>query len=483
MTAPEPAGASASPRVSLGTARADYGRTRDPEPAAGGRVTAVAPDSPAWDAGIEPGMIVTSVNGAPLTDMVVWLWEADADRAVLTVHDPRDGATDTCELERLPGEDWGIAFDGAVFDGMRTCVNACVFCFMTMLPQHMRTTLYIRDDDYRLSFLQGNFVTLTNMSDADVAAVIERRMSPMNVSLHAVTPEVRRRLMGRNAARGMEVLEALIAADIEIHAQVVACPGINDGEELARTLAFCEERPQITSLGIVPMGYTRFSRRFSSSFSDDPAAARAVVELVRPFQERARARTGRTTFQLSDEFYLDARLPVPPAAWYDGYPQFYDGIGMIRSYLDDAAALREHETERLEAVAAGLARAGRALTVVSGEAARETVASFVEAEPLAGTVTAIRNDYFGGNVDVTGLICGGDLLAQLPAALTGVMLFLPDVMFNADGLTLDGYHQRRLIEDLAARGADVHVASTQPYDLLEVLEAALVAAADAPREA
>ena len=246
----------------------------------GALVTAVRPDSPAYDAGIEPGMYVSRVNREPLTDMIVWLWEADEDEVELEVFDPSDSTTASCVLERFPGEDWGLTFNDAVFDGMRTCVNACVFCFMTMLPRESRKTLTIRDDDYRLSFLQGNFVTLTNMSDEDVENVISKNLSPMNVSIHAVTPEVRRRLIGRNAVRGMEVLELLMAAGIEIHAQIVLCPGLNDGEELARTLEYCEAIPGYKP-GYSPLG-RKHQSRLPPRIPHDPALARAVVEQVRP---------------------------------------------------------------------------------------------------------------------------------------------------------------------------------------------------------
>ena len=451
--------------------RADYGRTRDAD-AAGALVISVREESPAWDVGIEPGMRVTTVNGLALTDMCVWLWEADGDTVALEVYDPRDETVSPCELERLPGEDWGLVFDGAVFDGMRTCVNGCVFCFMSMLPEHMRGTLYIRDDDYRLSFLQGNFVTLTNVTDAEVNDIIVHNLSPMNVSLHAVTPEVRRRLMGKNAARGIEVLERLMDAGIEIHAQIVLCPGLNDGEELERTLAYCEDHPAITSLGIVPLGYTKFQKRFTSSYSDDPEAARAVIRTLEPYQRRARERYGRTVFQLGDEFYLDAGVGVPPAESYDGYPQYYDGIGMIRSYLDDTAELLA-DAARLARARAALDAAGLALHVVSGGAAAQTVAKFVSDPALGGVVDVVENRYFGGNVDVTGLICGCDLLAQLAGDLRGVMLFVPDVMFNSDSLTLDGYHQHDLVTELERRGARVAVTSTMPGDLLDALERAL----------
>ena len=414
-------------------------------------------------------MYVSRVNREPLTDMIVWLWEADEDEVELEVFDPSDSTTASCVLERFPGEDWGLTFNDAVFDGMRTCVNACVFCFMTMLPRESRKTLTIRDDDYRLSFLQGNFVTLTNMSDEDVENVISKNLSPMNVSIHAVTPEVRRRLIGRNAARGMEVLELLMAAGIEIHAQIVLCPGLNDGEELARTLEFCEAHPQVTSLGIVPLGFTKHQSRFTSSYSHDPALARAVVEQVRPYQDRAFERFGRHTFQLSDEFFIAARLDPPPADFYDGYPQFYDGIGMIRSYLDDTDAVLRNPS-RMVAVRDILRERGFELLVLSGEAARPTVARFIEDESLAGKVAAIKNRYFGGNVNVTGLLTAEDILEQLPQDLGGVMLILPEVMFNAGGLTLDGYHREQLLQSLEKRGGAVRVAPTTPAELLDFLE-------------
>ena len=437
----------------------------------GAAVVSVAPGSPADDIGIEPGMRILSVNGKPLTDMVVWEWEADAEEAELEVYDPSDETVATAVIERFLGEDWGVEFDGAVFDGMRTCVNACLFCFMNMLPKEHRSSLSIRDDDYRLSFLQGNFVTLTNMTDSEVEDAIDKMLSPMNVSLHAVSPDVRRRLIGRHAQRGLDVLERFLAAGIEIHAQIVLCPGINDGAEFERTLRYCEERPGITSLAVVPLGYTKHQHRFTHSYSDDPAAARAVIESVRPFQERARASRGCTVFQLGDEFYLNAGMEPPDAVFYDGFPQYYDGIGMIRSYLDETGEIMAAERPRLRRVRQRLADEGLDLLVLSGEAAQETVAGFAEARAgLSGSVVSIRNDYFGGNVDVTGLICATDVLAQTPDELAGSLVVLPSLMFNADGLTLDGSSEVLLADALRSRGARVLTAGTMPHDLLGALE-------------
>ncbi len=453
--------------------RADYASTR-PQ-ADGAWVAAVEEGSPAWEAGIEPGMRVVSVNGVEPRDLIDWRWEADGAWCELEVFDPRDGTTSPCELWREPGQDWGVDFTDVLFDGIRTCVNACQFCFMAMLPPEARATLTLRDDDYRLSFLQGNFVTLTNVSDEEAERIVACGLSPMNVSIHAITPEVRRSLIGRHADRGIEVLERLLAGGIEVHAQIVLCPGINDGAELAATLDWAEARPGITSLAVVPLGYTKHSRRFNRSYSDDPEAAREVVRLIEPYQRRAREALGITRFQLSDEFYVAARLEVPPAETYDGYPQFYDGIGMLRSFLDEAALVARSRAAELARIDACLGEKNLRLLLVCGEAAAETIDVFARLLSPSGraSVTAIRNDYFGGDVNVTGLIVSEDLLAQLPKDLNGMLVVLPEVMFNFDKLTLDGDTQERILDELERRGARAIVSVTSPTDYLDALLAAL----------
>lgn len=449
--------------------RADYASTR-PQ-ADGAWVAAVEEGSPAWEAGIEPGMRVDRVNGVVPRDLIDWRWEADGACCELEVFDPRDGTTTPCELWRETGQDWGVDFTDVLFDGIRTCVNACQFCFMAMLPPEARATLTLRDDDYRLSFLQGNFVTLTNVSDDEAERIVTCGLSPMNVSIHAITPEVRRDLIGRRADRGIEVLEQLLAGGIEVHAQIVLCPGINDGDELAATLDWVEARPGITSLAIVPLGYTKHSRRFKSSYSDDVEASRAVVRLLEPYQERARRTLGITRFQLSDEFYVDAGLPVPPAATYDGYPQFYDGIGMLRSFLDETALVAQGRHDDLRRIDDALAEKDLRLELVCGEAAAETIDVFCRELSPAGRVRtcAIRNDYFGGDVNVTGLIVSEDLLAQLLADLTGTIVVLPEVMFNFDRLTLDGDTQDHIVDELRSRGALVTVSVPNPGDYLDAI--------------
>lgn len=455
--------------------RADYASTR-PQ-ADGAWVARVEEGSPAWDAGIEPGMRIVTVNGVEPRDIIDWRWEADGGWCDLEVFDPTDGTTAGCELIREPGEDWGIEFTDVLFDGIHTCVNACVFCFMAMLPKEARASLTLRDDDYRLSFLQGNFVTLTNVTDDDVKRIIRCGLEPMNVSIHCISPDVRRKMIGAHAARGVEVMEALCEADIELHAQIVLCPGLNDGEELHKTLDWVEARPQITSLAIVPMGYTKHSKRFDRSFSDDIEASRAVVRLIEPYQERARAEFGNTRFQLSDEFYVDADLPVPPAETYDGYPQFYDGIGMLRSFLDESALVRREREAECLAVDAALGEKDLRVILVCGEAAEKTIQVFGDLVSPEGRIRtqAIRNDYFGGDVNVTGLIVSCDLLGQLADDLAGAVVVLPEVMFNFDHVTLDGDSQAHILDVIRERGGRPLISEPSPGKLLDCLVEDLLA--------
>ena len=449
------------------TSRADYASTR--EQSLGAWVAHVEEGSPAWEAGLEEGMRIDAVNGHALPDIIAWRWEADGELAELDVYDPTDDGEYTCILEREPGRDWGIEFTDVLFDGIRTCVNACQFCFMAMLPPGVRRSLLLRDDDYRLSFLQGNFVTLTNLTDEDVERITTCRMEPMNVSIHAVSEEVRVPLIGRHAMRGIEVLERLCEANIEIHGQIVLCAGINDGEELERTLAWVEARPQITSLAIVPLGYTKYSRRFSSSYSEDVDASREVVRTLEPYQRRARRELGVTRFQLSDEFYLDAKLPIPAAETYDGYPQFYDGIGMLRYFLDENEQVMQARADDVRNLVAAIEAAGERVLLVCGEAALGVYGELCHA--WAGRIEpfAVRNDYYGGDVNVTGLIVACDLLAQLPTNLVRTLVVLPEVMFNFDHMTLDGVSLAEVVAELERRGARVFVSTPSPEHILDTL--------------
>jgi putative radical SAM enzyme (TIGR03279 family) len=412
----------------------------------------VDPGSPAQKAGLEAGDVIVEVEGVALRDIIEWRWQADGFEVEVRL----EGGEETV-ITRDLGQDWGITFSDSIFDGTITCCNGCSFCFMTMLPDGMRPTLYLRDDDYRLSFLQGNFVTLTNVTDDDIERIVQYGLSPLHVSLHGVTAGVRESLMGKNAARGMEVLEQLLDAGIEVHVQVVVVPGVNDGAELTKTLSWIESHPAIRSAGFVPLGYTKFQKRFDRSFSDDPDAAAEVIELIREFQEDSGTETRMAGLQIADEFYIDAGYDFPPAQTYEGYPQFQDGIGMMRSFIDEWNAIDMNGySVRKEA------------TIVTGTAFAKILDPLVQSCALAGKlrVLPIENTFFGGNVDVTCLLTGFDIIPALQSSHVHGPVIMPAELFNA---------QHRLLDDISlvyieeTCDVKVHLCTYNPADILRTL--------------
>ena len=379
-------------------------------------VAAVEPESPADDAGFEPGCYVTTVDGQPVRDLIDWRWLSSDDEILLGYID-LDGDEDEVELERAPGEDWGFEFEGVVFDGVKQCRNACIFCFMRQLPDDMRPSLTLRDDDFRLSFLAGTFVTLTNLRPADEQRIVDQCISPLRVSLHASNPAVRRRIIGRHAQHGIDALERLLAAGIEFHAQIVLMPGENDGAVLAETLAWAYKRPGILDVCIVPLGFTKHQTVFEKSFND-PAAARAAMDTIVPFQQRALAERGTLWAFAADEFYHNAYGPalldnLPPASCYGDFSMFEDGVGIIRSFVDDweAAVAEGLDVRAAEALRAANLR----VRYLAGYATREFLGPLVRASAVAGVFEPlfVKNDFFGGNVDVTGLLCGCDMVRAI----------------------------------------------------------------------
>lgn len=409
--------------------RTDYG-ARIPAAARGGVVATVAPDSPAALAFIEPGDEIRAVDGSPVRDIIDWQWLADGDVASVLVVKP-GGLAEEFSLVRRPGQSWGLTFTETVFDGVRTCRNQCSFCFMTQLPKGLRRALYLRDDDFRLSFLQGNFVSLTNLDDADVERIAEQNLSPLYVSLHAVDADVRDRLICARDDRGLERFDALLDAGIDLHVQIVLVPGVNDGDVLERSLRWLAEREGIVSVGIVPLGYTGHQQAFSASFGL-PRDARTVIEQVEPWQKAFHARDGISWVYLADEFYLNAGIEVPAAEHYDGFPQYENGIGLVRAYLDDV------ETLRTELIAA-LASVKTPLAIVTGTLFAPVLSGVLQslgADEIL-SVLAVKNRFFGGNVSVTGLLTASDLVPAIASLPADTIVLIADVIANADGLLLD----------------------------------------------
>lgn len=441
----------------------DIARASASDTVQGARIAAVEPDTPAYDAGFEAGCIVTSVDGAPVRDIIDWRWLADGESAAIGYID-LDGDAGEVELWREPGQEWGFEFEGLVFDGVRQCRNACTFCFMRQLPAGMRPSLSLRDDDFRLSFLAGTFVTLTNLTPEEEARIIEQRISPLRVSLQASNPDVRARLIGKHARHGLDALDRLLAAGIEFHAQIVLVPGENDGDALVETLQWAYERPGILGIGIVPLGYTRHQTVFDRSFNGK-AAAQGVLDLIEPFQTRALAERGEPWVHAADEFYRNAYRDnllecLPPAGFYGDFAMFEDGIGIIRSTVDD---WREADRQGAISRCADTLRSAQATArLVAGFAQKEFLDPLVAEAGIGDCFSPlyVENAFFGGNVDVTGLLVGEDIARAVQRhGKPADVFFIPSVVFNDDGITLDGM----TLDDMEkTAGQTLHMVSCTP---------------------
>ena len=295
------------------------------------RIVAVAPGSPAAHAGLVPGDEVVAISGRRPKDVLEWRLLVDDADPELEVR--RGGLDVLVEVPKRAGEALGAEVHSSVFDRVRTCDNHCEFCFIYQLPKGMRRSLYLKDDDYRLSFLYGNFTTLTRFTEADLERVIDEGLSPLHVSIHSTDPDVRARMLkNRRGATSLRWLRALLDHDITVHGQVVVCPGVNDGDVLEATLAgILDEYPELASVCVVPLGISAFNPE-PSLRAHTVDEARAVVDLVESWQPTFQALLGRRLVMLADEYYLLAERPFPDADAYEGFEMHEDGIGMARLF-------------------------------------------------------------------------------------------------------------------------------------------------------
>jgi len=414
---------------------------------AGNMITQIEAGSPAERGGLQAGDCLLEADGRVLHDLVDWRWYGDDVRVEVTVGGAEDKQR-TLTLEREPGEDWGFETADVLFDSIKTCVNNCSFCFMKQLPPGLRPALYIRDDDYRLSFLQGNFITLTNIDDAEVARIIEQRLSPLHVSFHAIDPAVRERLIGPRQKRGLDVLDRLLAADIDIHIQIVLVPGVNDGKVLDQTLLYLcdpQRKAHIASIGIVPVAWTQYAQSPTSESTDllpdyrDQFDAARVIEQVQRYQFAEEEAQGWDWVSLADEFYITAQAPFPMAKYYGGFPQFENGIGMVWGFIED---VKKHLPQLQQALSL-LSEQSEAITLVCGELIRDTLLGALSAIGAGGKVRLlpVRNEFLGGMVSVTALLSAQDILRAITYDSKFLTLpttyLLPEAIFNHEGLTLD----------------------------------------------
>ena len=298
-------------------------------------ITYVAPDSPAARCGIRAGDALLAINGEPVRDLIDY--EKLTAERILHVDVCREGKTISCRVKKEEYEPLGLSFETSLMSRMQTCKNHCVFCFIDQMPRGVRSSLQVKDDDWRMSFIMGNYVTLTNVDDEEFDRILRRRVSPLYVSVHAIDPVVRTRIMKNpSAGRIRERLEALKAAGIQFHAQIVLCPGINDGAILAETLTVLGElAPATASVAIVPVGVTKFREKLEHLDTFDREGSKAVIEQVSRFQSAFLQKLGTRLVFLSDEWYLNAQMPIPPTEYYEDYGQIENGVGMLRLFAND----------------------------------------------------------------------------------------------------------------------------------------------------
>jgi len=457
------------------------------------RVLTVAPGSPAEAAGVLTGDQLVALNGEVVRDVI--RYQQQADERVVELELRRGGLETTITLRKRAGAPLGLELDSAVFDRVRTCDNHCPFCFIHQLPAGMRKSLSLKDDDYRLSFLYGNFTTLTRFTEADLERVLTERLSPLYVSIHATDPHLRARLLrNRRGATSLRWLDALLTAGIEVHGQVVCCPGVNDGPALDDTLLGVLDRfPTIATVGVVPLGVSAFNRE-PDMRRHHRSEASAVLDTVARWQERFCAALGRRLVFASDEYFLLARRPFPELDEYEGCPQHENGIGMARTFEAEVrAALRGHpvrgegtregffawvDAARPDGYRVSGDRAVTPATPPLGEVAHDAPVSILSGElgaevltPLlpalseragaAVRVVAVPNRFFGGNIGVTGLLTGRDLSDVLAGEPAHHRYLLADVALSR-GHFLDG-------ETVAALPRRVEVVRTDGASLVASL--------------
>ena len=403
-------------------------------------IKSIEPGSIAEELGIEKGDVLLSINDQEIEDVFDYHFYVNDEQLVLTIEKP-DGEEWELEIEKDYEEDLGIEFEQGLMDEYRSCRNKCIFCFIDQMPKGMRDTLYFKDDDSRLSFLQGNYVTLTNMSDHDIGRIIRYHLEPINISFHTTNPELRCQMLhNRFAGEALRKVDRLYEAGIEMNGQIVLCRGINDGEELERSIRdLAGYLPYLQSVSVVPVGLTRYRDGLYPLEPFTPEDARKVLEVVRRWQDELYEKWGTHFIHAGDEWYLLAGEDMPPQERYDGYLQLENGVGMMRLLEDEfREAFEKLPGDEMP----------REVSVATGKLAYPLICSMAEKlkSRYPGTVIhtyQIENRFFGERITVAGLVTGQDLKEQLSGKKLGKALLLPCNMFRSqeevflDDMTLD----------------------------------------------
>lgn len=388
----------------------------------------VEPYSIAEEIGIEPGDKLLKINGSEIHDILEYRYLTAEYEVTLEVC-KRDGTVEVITVE-TDYEDLGIEFSEGLIDEAQSCTNKCIFCFIDQLPKGMRETVYFKDDDTRLSFLQGNYVTLTNMSDEEIDRLIKMHVSPINVSVHTTNPELRCKMLNnRFAGKCFDIMKKFRDNGIYMNCQIVLCRGINDGEELDRSLDdMASLYPNVNSISVVPVGLTAYREGLYPLTPFDKKSSAEVICQVEKKQAQYLKELGTRIVYLSDEFYVDAEMEIPDADSYEGFPQIENGVGLI-------ASLREEFESAIKLVPKK--EYNRHIAIATGESAYEFISELADElqKAVSGVkidVYAIKNNFFGGGVTVAGLVTGGDIISQLKDKPKADILAIPHSMLRDD---------------------------------------------------
>ncbi len=394
----------------------------------GHRIKSVNKGSIADSLGILPGDIVIKIDDSEIEDIFDYQFLTLTDNLVLTVL--RDDEEWEYEIEKGENEDLGLVFENGMMDNYRRCSNNCIFCFIDQMPPGMRETLYFKDDDSRLSFLQGNYITLTNLSEKDLNRIRTYNLSPVNISIHTMNPELRCRMLGnRFSGSSLKKLDFLAESGIEMNGQIVLCKGINDGKELEFTIQeLMKYIPHFRSVSVVPVGLTKFRNGLYPMKTYGKEDSGEVIDIIEKYQRICFEKYGIHFVHASDEWYINAGREFPEEERYDGYLQLDNGVGMMRSFLTEAS--EQIEKRKKDGTFSSL-KNHRKITLATGKLAFSSICSIVnlicrESGMLEINVIPIRNDFFGPTITVSGLITGQDIIAQLKGLDLGEEVRLPE---------------------------------------------------------
>lgn len=415
----------------------------------GAIIKEIIEESLAAETGIEKGDRLVAINGIEINDFIDYRYMIADEYLEVDIIKANDEEW-VIEIEKDYDEDLGIVFDDNAFGNIRQCSNHCIFCFVDQMPLGMRDTLYVKDDDYRHSFLQGNFITLTNLSEKEIQRIIKMHLSPLFISVHTTNPELRVQMQGnKNAGRVMDIMRAFSNAGLEMHTQVVLCPGINDGPELKRTIEDISSlRPQVSSMAVVPVGITRHREGLYKLRTYTYEEANDVIKIVKSYQDKFIKENDSHFVYAADEFYLMGDVTFPSTEIYDDFSQTENGVGLARLFLDsfnlEAKNLPEELTQK------------RKLTLATGVSGAKVLNQVVDRlnkiKNLEVGIQVIRNYYFGETVTVSGLVTGGDLVNQLSGKEIGDALLIPSVMLKRDdSIFLDDIKVNELSQRLGVK--------------------------------